>query len=220
MTMRTTTGWVVFGAGLLFLILVPFFWFGARIESWTEHFLQQPAAWRGWTGLVLAGLLASDIFLPIPSSLASTACGMVCGMGWGTLASWMGMNVSCVIGYQVGFAWGRLAAGRLVGTGQVRRLEALSRQWGSWVVIVCRPVPVLAEASVVVAGLGRMAYGRFLFLCVGSNLVISAVYATVGALAITAHSFLLAFAGAVVLPGMAMLIGSRWRRQGEVGKAR
>jgi membrane protein DedA with SNARE-associated domain len=67
---------------------------------------------------------------------------------------------------------------------------------------------VLAEASVVFAGLVRANYGRFLRLTVTSNLGIAAGYAAVGAYSrrLDTYSFLIAFLGALLLPGIFILI--------------
>ena len=75
------TIWLLLGVGAL--ILVPFLFFGGPIEAW---FLQMadPAAGtaRQVMGWVLFGLLAFDVVLPVPSSLASTLCGVLFGL-WG-----------------------------------------------------------------------------------------------------------------------------------------
>ena len=56
------------------------------------------------------------------------------------------------------------------------------------------------------AGVGRVPLGRFFALVTLSNVGISLAYAAVGAYAAGVQSFLLAFAGAVVLPGVLMAI--------------
>ena len=206
-------GWIVFWGCILALILVPFFLFGARIEQWTESRLQSPVLSRWFVALVLGGLLASDILLPVPSSMVSTACGFLLGVTLGSLTSFLGMAVSCAIGYWLGARAGRAAAGGLVGAGQLARMESLGARWGSWIVVVCRPVPVLAEVSVVFAGMGRMPVGRFALLCGLSNLAISVVYALVGAFASHVDSFLFAFAASVLVPGLAMLAARRKKEQ-------
>jgi uncharacterized membrane protein YdjX (TVP38/TMEM64 family) len=77
-------------------------------------------------------------------------------------------------------------------------------------------VPVLAEASVFLAGLARMPFGRFAWITGLSNLGISAVYAAAGAFAARRESFLLAFAAAVLIPAAAMLAVRYWRPGGEI----
>jgi glutathione peroxidase len=47
-------------------------------------------------------------------------------------------------------------------------------------VLLMRPVPVLAEASVVFAGMGRMRFPRFLLMTTLANMLISGAYAWMG----------------------------------------
>jgi len=205
MNKRAMVGWTIFWGCVLALILVPFFLFGERIEAWTRSCLESATITRGLVALLLGGLLALDILLPVPSSLVSTACGFMLGVPFGAMTSFLGMAVSSAIGYWLGARAGRAAAGGLVGAEQLGRMESLSARWGSWIVVVCRPVPVLAEASVIFAGMGRMPVLRFAVLCGLSNLAISVVYALVGAFASHVNSFLVAFAASVAVPGIAML---------------
>jgi membrane protein DedA with SNARE-associated domain len=79
--------------------------------------------------------------------------------------------------------------------------------------VLCRPVPVLAEASVILAGVVGAPRRRFLTLTSASNLGIAMVYAAVGAFAMEVQSFLLAFAAALVLPALTMLIARRWNQE-------
>lgn len=211
MNTRAILGWAVFWGCILALILVPFFLFGARIETWTRSCLESSTITRGLVALLLGGLLALDILLPVPSSLVSTACGFMLGVPLGAMTSFLGMAVSSGLGYWLGARAGRAAAGGLVGTEQLDRMESLSARWGSWIVVVCRPVPVLAEASVIFAGMGRMPVLRFTVLCGLSNLAISVVYALVGAFASHVDSFLLAFVASIVVPGLAMLVARKKR---------
>ena len=208
---RRVVRWSVFAVVLLTLILVPFFLFGAAIEEWTRTFLDV-AHNRPWTtSLVLGGLLASDILLPVPSSIASTACGSLLGFVGGTLTSFVGMTISCAIG----FLLGRLAGGsfgrKFVGESELRRMERLHERFGVWIVAIARPVPVLAEASVLLAGMGKMSWGRFFVMSTLANLGISVVYAAAGSFASDINSFLFAFAASLCLPGIAMLA---WRKRG------
>ncbi|MFP2910635.1 hypothetical protein ACLESD_37460 [Pyxidicoccus sp. 3LFB2] len=79
-----------------------------------------------------------------------------------------------------------------------------SERPGPWFLLVCRAVPVLAETSVVFAGTSRMPPRRFFTVCALSNLGVSATYAALGATAAQLESFLLLFAGMVLVPGLAL----------------
>lgn len=197
--------WLSLWAIVLTIILVPFFLFGSQIERWAQTFIDSASKQPLPVATVLGSLLAMDILAPVPSSAVSTAAGFLLGFVRGLLASSAGMIVSCILGYWLAEKFGRPFASRLVGKRELDRLEEMSRRFGNWAVVISRPVPVLAEASVIFAGLSQMPLHRFLLLSTLSNLGISAVYAAVGALSANVPSFLLAFAGAIALPLMAML---------------
>jgi membrane protein DedA with SNARE-associated domain len=156
-------------------------------------------------------LLAVDILLPVPSSLVSTALGAVLGWSGGFLVSTLGLTAACWLGYRLGGSAGRGAARRLIPERDLAWLEAAAERWGSGVIVLFRAVPALAETSAIFAGMSRMRPGRFLLLATLANAGISAVYAAVGAYSATVDSFLLAFAGAVLLPGLALLAVDRAR---------
>ena len=194
--------WTLLMGLVLALIVVPFVLFGEQIEAGTGAFLED-AEQRPWlNAAVLGGLLAADILLPVPSSIVSTGCGMVLGFLAGTLVSLAGMSISCAAGYALGRV-ARPAAERLLGPREAVRLEALRGRFGDWLIVLTRPVPVLAEGAVLFAGMGRMPPARFFALSTLANLGISAAYALIGA---STRSFLVAFVAAVALSGLFMLI--------------
>lgn len=215
---RRNLRWTVWWGILAAAILIPFLLFGEEIEAFTSSFLLRSAENRSLMAFFLGGLLALDVFLPVPSSLASTACGHYLGFTLGLLTSTLGMTLGAVSGYIVGLTLGRGAANRFVGEQELERLESGGRRLGGWMVAAFRPVPVLAEASVVYAGMVRMPWGRFLAIGALSNLGVSAAYAGIGAYAADANSFLLAFLASMIVPGLAMgaaRIADRGRGRGE-----
>ena len=202
--MKPWLGWTLLTSLTLAAILIPFAIYEQPITAWTEDFVADPGA-RATAAAVLGGLLAADVLLPVPSSLVSTACGFVLGAGLGVAVSWLGMTFGALIGYWLGRRPARALTRRFVGDREMAKAAEAWRRWGDWAVVVCRSVPVLAEASVVFAGVNGMPLGRFLFTAGLANLGVSLVYGLVGAWALEAGSFLLAFAAAVALPGLAML---------------
>jgi uncharacterized membrane protein YdjX (TVP38/TMEM64 family) len=201
-----TSQWILLTSLTFAAILLPFILFGSQLELWTEQFIESASQRPGWVALVLGGLLASDILLPVPSSLTSTAAGFLLGFTRGLLVSLAGMTISCIIGYWLGQRLGRPVAARIVGSDGLDRLEELTQRVGNWAIVIARPVPMLAEASVLFAGISGMPIHQYLLLSTLSNLGISAVYAAVGVLSATANSFLLAFAGSILVPLVAMLL--------------
>lgn len=205
---RAWLGWVGFSGLLLAVILVPFFLFADRIEGMAREHLAAPPSGVG-TALLLGGLLAGDVVLPVPSSFVSTAAGGLLGFWRGTAVSWAGMMVSSGLGYLLGARAGAPALQRMVGEAELSRLTRAAGRYGPWFLLLFRGVPVLAEASLFVAGAGRMPLRAFVTVTALANLGISASYAAVGASAARFTSVLLLFAGIVLLPGLALLLARR-----------
>jgi uncharacterized membrane protein YdjX (TVP38/TMEM64 family) len=195
---------------LLTVILVPLVLLEGRVHDWT---LQQMHANRSAPSIALAVvvLLGADIVLPVPSSLVSTAAGAFLGFLPGLAASVLGMTLCSQVGYWLGRTSGLALARRLVAAGDIERAARYLETRGDWALAAARAVPVLAEASVFVAGALRVGPGRFLAVTLLANVAISAVYCAVGAAALESGSFLLAFAGAMIVPGVAMRLVRRTR---------
>lgn len=188
------------------LILAPFFLWGDAMERWTIRALEEARRHRAQAAGLVAGLLATDILLPIPSSMVSTAGGVLLGVAAGTAASWIGMTISCLLGYELGRSGGRWTARRLMGRREKEWLEARRPRAGVWILALTRPIPVLAEAAVLVAGIGRMPRGIFWLAVSLSNFGISLAYAAVGAWSAGKHSFLYAFLAACAFPALGLLV--------------
>lgn len=205
--MRWTTVLVL----LVAAILVPFFLFEDHFNRLADEWMRA-GGHPAYAAAGITGLLAADVLLPVPSSVVSAAAGVLLGFWRGAAAVWAGMTAACLIGYAFG-AWASAAARRFVGQAGMTRAEQMSARYGDYALMLCRPVPVLAEASVIVAGIVRRPFGRFLGLTMGANLGVAMGYAAVGAFAMRVDSFLVAFAGAVVLPGVGLLLARRWTRR-------
>jgi uncharacterized membrane protein YdjX (TVP38/TMEM64 family) len=207
--------WTVLWVLLFVVLLLPFFLFERQFEQ-LATWLANGNASRWYTAAAIGGLLALDVFLPVPSSIVSTGAGVMLGFWRGAAVIWIGMTAGCLIGYLVG-AKAAGAARRLVGEDSLARAAKVMEQYGPWAVVLCRPIPVLAEASTVFAGLVRTPLTPYLMLTSGSNLGIAAAYAAVGAYSMQMESFLLTFLGALALPGLALVAGKLWLgRRGEV----
>ncbi|MHC4925690.1 MAG: TVP38/TMEM64 family protein [Planctomycetota bacterium] len=191
------------------LIIVPFALFGESMDAWSETVLQALSERPVASFALVVALLASDVLLPIPSSIVSTLAGAVLGLAAGATASFAGMTLGCFIGHGIGRTAGKDVARRLIGQRELERLQAGASRHGDWSVVAARAVPVLAEASTLFAGIGSMRLSRFMKLTALSNLGISLAYAGVGALAAEVQSFLVAVAGAVLVP---ILVSAALRR--------
>ena len=198
--------WILLTTVLLAAILVPFALFGDAIDTWVNAFIERSRNRPLAASLVLGGLLAGDILLPTPSSILSTACGALLGLPLGTAVSLAGMTLSAVAGYGVGRLGQRQVIERWIGAESAARLQRVASRYGAWTVVITRPVPILAEATTVFAGLARYPFAPFLGQSLLANLGISALYAAVGARSSSSAGLLWALLAALALPGAAMLV--------------
>jgi uncharacterized membrane protein YdjX (TVP38/TMEM64 family) len=184
--------WVLLGI----LVCVSFAVWEEDVRALFDRALAASSSHRIWTAAVLFAVLASDIFLPVPSCLVSTLCGTLLGFFWGTGVSCAAMTLSATAGYVLGR--GASALAQHVHAQTETHLDALSKAWGPRVLLLLRPVPVLAECSLVYAGFRRFPVLPCLFWTLAGNAGISLVYAALGAWGRRTESSLPAF-GVVVL---------------------
>jgi uncharacterized membrane protein YdjX (TVP38/TMEM64 family) len=153
--------------------------------------------------MLVVGLLSTDVFLPIPSSVVSTLAGSQLGLGWATATSWIGLNLGAGLGFFVGRRWGRPMAERLAGHEELERMWPLADQFGAILLVFTRALPVLAEATVLLLGLQRLAWRRFWPPVLLSNLGIAIGYAWMGSRAASQEWLPLALSLSVALPLLA-----------------
>ena len=171
--------WILLITAALAVPIVPFLVFGEsaglQMASWLD-LSDSP----GTAATLVIGLLAGDIFLPVPSSLVSTFAGKALGFWLGTAASWCGMTIGTSLAYWLVRGLGRPLARRLSSEEELARMDAMANRHGILILILARPIPVLAEASVLVMGMMQIGWWRF-FAAVGlSNFGIAAAYAVLG----------------------------------------
>lgn len=200
--------WIWVGLLVVTLILVPFFLFEDYFNQLAAHITSGETS-PIWASLAITALLASDVVLPIPSSIISAAAGALLGWWIGAATIWAGMMASCLIGYWIG-AGSSSTARRFVGDDGLEKASAAAARYGNLAIVVCRPVPVFAEASVIFAGLTHMRLGTFLAVSAWSNLGVALVYGVIGAYSMSVELFPLAFVAAIVLPGMGALVARIW----------
>ncbi|MFT6372823.1 MAG: 3-dehydroquinate synthase [Gammaproteobacteria bacterium] len=128
-------------------------------------------------GLLIVGLLAADIILPTPSSLVSLAAALTFGALLGSILIFVGMSICCLLGYYLGRCGHSISIEKTDNnkTNQSTTSNWLQR-WGPWSLLLSRPIPVLAETSVVMAGVTKLPLRKFLLYTIPANAIISAAY--------------------------------------------
>ena len=196
-------------AVVLFVPAVPFLLVGGHFEQWLSELAQKPLPAAASAALVI-GLLSTDILLPIPSSVISTLSGMQLGWLGGTLATWIGMNSGAMLGFVIARQWGRPVAEWFANEAELDRLERVGATYGPLVLVLARAVPLFAEASVLVAGIHRLSWRRFLPAIWLSNLGIAIAYAAFGDYAARHEWLPLALGVSVALPVLVTVVVQLW----------
>lgn len=156
-------------------------------------------------GGAVIGLLIVDIGLPIPSSVVCTLAGGVFGSFTGTLVCWLGLNLSALTGYLLAKYIGPTLTSRLTSPEQLKETAQLVDRLGPWALALCRAVPLLAEASVLYAGLYQMNVRKFWPPILGANLGIAIAYCVLGDLASQQEWIAVALAISISVPVLVMV---------------
>lgn len=151
--------------------------------------------------LVSVGLLTSDVFFPIPSSLVMVTNGAVFGLFYGTILSLLGGIGSALLGFALGRRGSPLLS-RYITAEEQSRAEALLSRWGLIAIIVTRPIPILAESVVILAGTSSMGWRQMTLAASIGLLPIALLYAVTGAFATSIGSGMLAFALSIFMAGV------------------
>jgi membrane protein DedA with SNARE-associated domain len=204
--MKPWLRWVVLTCLVLALILVPFALWEGAIRDWTARALA-PAAGRVTLAALVVALLAGDVLLPIPSSFVSAAAVSLLGAGQGGVTIAIGMSLAAWLDYGLGRCGGEPLVARLAGPSELRRASRMMSRYGSWVLLVCRGVPVVAEASTLLAGATRVPAWRFALVTGLGNIGLACAYAAIDLLQLSGAAALAApFAFGIAVPALALLL--------------
>ena len=193
-------------AGLMLMLFVVF-------EAVGPAGLNDPSSWQDSSRVVVAvgsvALLAIDVVLPVPSSVVMVANGALFGFLVGAALSTLGATVSAVIGFGIG----RMSSSKVdawLRSSAAGRLDDLVARFGTAAVIGTRPVPIVAEVVAVLAGAGRMPFGRFVAATLIGNAAMSMMYALAGAAYAGLENGWMILAGSLVVAGVVWFVGRRF----------
>jgi membrane-associated protein len=169
------------------------------------------------TGLVVTPFLPGDSLLFATGALA--ARGLIGPIALGALlsaAAIAGDTVNYWIGQAAGPRVFRQERSRFFKREYLNRTQRFFEQYGSLTIVLARFVPIVRTFAPFVAGIGRMAYGRFLFYNVLGGIVWVTAFVALGYffgnLPTVREHFTLAIAVVVVLSGVPVLV-ELWRHR-------
>lgn len=166
-------------AAILLVPIVPFVLFHASIEQRLDAIMATAPA-DGTVMALVVGVLATDVFLPVPSSFVSTLAGGQLTPVRATLASWLGLSLGAVLGFLAARLWGRPLAERLAGREDLVAMSRRGNTYAPAALILTRALPILAEAAVLLYGVQKLSWRVFLPPVLLANLGIAIGYSLLG----------------------------------------
>jgi len=209
--MKSAVKAAVFLLVLFAIPIIPFLWLGESFEQSLLDALRQSTASPTTVAVWVIGLLAADMFLPVPSSAVITYAGGALGLVWGTVVSWLGLSLGAMGGFGLARLFGEPLVRRFSEGDDVGRMREFARRHGAQALLLTRALPILAEACVLMLGAGKMDWRRFLVPMLISNGLLSLTYAACGAYFRDSAAFPLAIIASGAIPLIAaLLIRKRW----------
>ena len=206
---------------VLFAIpIIPFVWLGESFETGLLRALREPSSPSVVMGWVI-GLLAADMFLPVPSSAVITYAGGVLGVVTGTATSWIGLSLGAIGGFGLARFFGESIARRFSESEDIERMSRFTQRHGATALVLTRALPILAEACVLMLGAGRLSWRQFLLPMLVSNLLLSLTYSACGAYFKDSNAFPIAIVASGTVPLIGALVIRRfWRPTARVAGER
>lgn len=139
-------------------------------------------------------VLASDILLPVPSSIVMYTNGYVLGLLGGSLISLLALAAGSVVGYYLGMftSIGVKAKGN-------ERADAILSKYGMLSILISRGIPIISESICIVCGYNRMPFKTYFILSIIGYIPLCLLYAFCGSIGFSEDIFLISFGSSIVI---------------------
>lgn len=134
-------------------------WWGHLSAAGLTRFIRELG---GWGVLAAVGLMVLHSFIPFPAELVAIANGMVFGLLWGTVITWVGAMAGAFAAFALARNLGRPFVGVMVSRHNWQPVDRRIARHGAAAVFLSRFVPVVAFNLVnYAAGLTRISWWTF-----------------------------------------------------------
>lgn len=171
------------------------------------------------SALLAVGLLVADALVPVASSVVMFSLGAAYGALVGGALAWLGRFGMALLGFAIG-RWGSPAIARIVGDAERARADAVLERRGALAIVVTRPVPLLAEAVVILAGASSMRWRHAVIAAAIGSLPEAIAYGLAGGVSATFGGGAFIWVGFLAVAGGFWLAGRRTSRGGETDDGR
>lgn len=200
---------LVLVAGALAIPIIPFVIWGHDLQTAADAW-QQAYTDPVVMAIGLFVLLAFDVFLPVPSSLVNTIAGAKLGILVGSLVCFGGLTVGAALGFGLAKMVGPAIKKRWLEEGDAATLRQFAETWGVATLVITRPLPILAEAAVVLLGIQGLSWRKFWPPVLLANGGISIAYAAFGQIAAEQEWLVIAMAISAGFPLLLTYFVRKW----------
>lgn len=184
---------------LLALPLLTVSLWSGPLENWIESWQDTPPS-AGWLATALVLVLAADILLPVPSGPLITLAGGHLGVPLTAMTAWLGLMLGSVAAFGITKRWGGKLARKLASPEDLATLQAMADKHDTWLLLVTRPLPILAEATVLLCGALDTRWSRLLWTLAIANAAVALTFAALGQQAEQQEWMTIAIVLSIVVP--------------------
>ena len=114
--------------------------FGLSVQD-TDDLIR---SWGGWGVVGSISLMVAHSFIPFPAEVLAIANGMVYGIFWGTVITWVGAMLGAFLAFGLTRIFGRPFVKMVVSASNWERLDTWSNRQGGVTLLISRLIPVIA----------------------------------------------------------------------------
>lgn len=185
------------------IVIVTFLLFD-NLEAYFTTLLKNVSKYQSTYAGISILVLASDIVLPVPSSIVMYMNGYVLGIVYGSLISLLALMVSSLAGYYIG-----KFASISTRSKSDKRADRILARYGIVAILISRGIPILSESICIVCGYNSMQLQRYLLLNLIGYVPLCLLYAFCGSLGYNQGTFLLSFGCSLIVSAFFWYCGSK-----------
>jgi uncharacterized membrane protein YdjX (TVP38/TMEM64 family) len=164
--------WIVLGITGLFgsIYFIQPQWFENMVTLFkhgaTDVFVNYIRSFGIWAPIIsILLMIFQALAAPLPAFLIAGANGIVFGIGWGSLVSWLGGMAGAFVSFVLARALGRDFVNRMTkGKARLEKVDKMSSNHGFKIILVARLLPFISfDVISYLAGLSKMKTSTFLW---------------------------------------------------------
>lgn len=150
-------------------------------------------------------VLASDILLPVPSSIVMFTNGYVLGTVYGSVLSLFSLMTASIIGYYLG----KFTSLGFKSKSDDKANNIMAR-YGALSILITRGIPVLAETICIICGFNKMPFKKYMIYNIAGYIPLCLLYAFCGSIGYDKNIFLISFACSILISAFFWFFGRKF----------